>query len=91
MLPITKIKTEGEPTDDSGRGVENNGRSGVCFNRQTLPDASSRRLSAFSSNLVRPFIHLIRQALNTRTTTISKTKNNNHMDFWFNPITQLAG
>ena len=43
MLTITEIKAEGEPTDDSGRGVGTEGRSCVCFHKQTLPDASLRR------------------------------------------------
>jgi len=43
MCPITKIQTEGEPTDDSGRGVGNEGRSKFSFHRQTLPDAPLRR------------------------------------------------
>jgi hypothetical protein len=52
-LPVTEIEAEGEPAADSGRGGGNEGRSGVCFHRQTLPDASCAGWSAFSSNLVR--------------------------------------
>ena len=57
MCPITEIKAEGEPTDDSRRGGGNVGRSCFSFHRQTLPDASLRRMSAFSSNLVRRLLH----------------------------------
>ena len=43
MLMVTEIEAEGEPTDNSGRGFRNEGRSGFCFHKQTLPDASLRR------------------------------------------------
>jgi len=54
MLPITKIEAEGEPADDSRRGGGNDGGSSFSFHRQSIsPDASLRRMSAFSSILVR--------------------------------------
>jgi hypothetical protein len=36
MGPITEIKAEGEPADDSRRGSRNEERSVFCFHRQTL-------------------------------------------------------
>ena len=43
MLTVTEIVAKGEPADDCGRGVGNEGRSGFYFQRQTLPDATWRR------------------------------------------------
>jgi len=53
MRPITEIEAEGEPADGSRRGGGNDGGSSFSFHRQSIsPDASLRRMSAFSSNLV---------------------------------------
>lgn len=55
MRAITKIKAEGEPADgDSGR-CGNYSRSSFIFHRRIISlNDSSRRMSDFSSNLVRP-------------------------------------
>jgi hypothetical protein len=56
MRPITEIKAEGEPPDDSGRGGGNDGRSETAFisggfHRQTL-SPTHHSVSGLPSHLI---------------------------------------
>jgi len=58
MRAITKIKAEGEPADEGSGRCGNFSRSSFIFHRQIISlNASLRRASAFSSNLVRRHGH----------------------------------
>ena len=52
MRPISEIKAEGEPTDDSGHGRGNGGRGGVCFHRQSSYTQHNLRARRLPSHLI---------------------------------------